>query len=231
MTVRLLDVCQAAGLEPILGWKGPGERAFGFRIAGCAVAVWQGVDPVGRPMVYMKGVVRRPRSIDQIEASMYPEVDTHEQGVALLAYYLASHWEDEPRPQWALNGERWADHLPWRLDQARYAGRPQARVQRDRIRLDHQALRALAETAGPEDVATFGFDGEILRIRAGDVKVALMADGEPWPETVEVPLAPLRHLPKRIMQDPLPIDIWEGCLRLGTLRVPLAAHGDGGDAG
>ncbi len=231
MRVALLDACQAAGLAPIPGWAGPGRRAFGFQIAGCDVAVWEGVDHVGRRMAFMQGTVRRPRSIALIEAIMPAEVESHEQGVALLAHHLSPHWGDEPGTQWALDGERWADHLPWQRDQTRYAARPQARVGRDRIRPEHQALRTLAEAAGPEDFATFTFDGEILRISAEGLKVALMADGEPWPERAQVPLAPLRHLPKRIMQDPFLIDLWDGHLRLGTLRAPLLRNQNGGEAG
>jgi hypothetical protein len=181
-------------------------------------------------MAFMQGAISRPRSIGEIKAIMPPAVDSHEQGVALLSYHLASHWGDEPRPQWALDGERWADHLPWRREQAAYAGRPQAHIRRDRIRADLRALRAQAETSSPEAVVAFSFDGEILRIGAVGFKAALMADGASWPETARVSLAPLRNLPKRIMQDPIPIDIWDGHLRLGTLRVPLVGYDIGGDA-
>lgn len=231
MTVALLDVCQAAGLAPMPDWTGPGPRAFAVRIAGGDVAVWESVDQVGRRMAFMQGSVRRSRSFALVEVTLPAEVESHEQGRALLAHHLAPHWGNDPRPQWARDGERWADHLPCRRDQADYAGRPQARVRRDRIRPELQALRVSAEAAGPDDLAAFTFDGEILRICAKGLKVAVMAEGEPWPAPAQVPLARLRHLPKRIMQDPFRIDIWDGQLRLGPLSVPLVGHQDGGNVG
>lgn len=230
MKVALLDVCQAVGLNPIPNTAGLGQRAFGVQIAGCDVVVCEGLDQVGRRTALMRGIVRHPRSIATVEATMPADVASHEQGVAFLAYYLAPHWGDDPPPQWARDGEQWADQLPWKHDQLRYTGRPHARVRRDRIRPELQALRTLAAAVGPDDLAKFAYDGEILRIRAGSLKVALMADGEPWPEAVQVRLAPLRHLSKRIMQDPFPIDIWDGHLGLGRLRIPLIDNATGGDA-
>lgn len=227
MTVAIMDVCQAAGLAPILERAGQGQRAFGIQVAGSDVIVWEGVDQVGRRMALMQGTIRHPGSIAAVEMTLPAVVESHQQGVALLAYYLAPHWGDEPRPQWARAGEQWADHLPWQRDQAHYASRSHALVRRDRIRSELQALTKLAEMAGPDGLATFAFDGEILRVSAESFKIAVMAEGEPWLQRAQVPLALLCRLPKRIIHDPFPIDIWDGHLRLGTLRVPLIENQNG----
>jgi hypothetical protein len=231
MTVALLAVCQSAGLALMPDWTGPGPRAFAVRIAGGDVAVWESVDRVGRRMAFMQGTVQRPRSIALVEVTLPADVESHEEGLALLAHHLAPHWGNDPRPQWARDGERWADHLPWRRDQADYSGRPQAMVRRDRIRHDLKALSALAGVAAPDALACFSFDGEILRICTTGLNIAVMAEGKPWPAPAQVPLAPLRHLPKRITQDPLPLDLWDGKLRLGRFTLPIMGHQGGGNAG
>lgn len=59
------------------------------------------------------GVVNCGRSISELEGELPLEVESKEQGLALLSYFLARHIPELHKPAWLRIGERMRTHLPW----------------------------------------------------------------------------------------------------------------------
>ena len=49
------------------------------------------------------------------ESDLPLEVETKEQGLALLSYYLGRHLPEQVKPPWMRIGERMKANLPWAL--------------------------------------------------------------------------------------------------------------------
>ncbi len=61
----------------------------------------------------VSGIVNSGRTIAAIEAELPVEVETTEQGLALLSHFVGQHIPDEFKPAWLRIGERMTAHLPW----------------------------------------------------------------------------------------------------------------------
>ena len=66
-----------------------------------------------KPVLLIAGVCRTVRTIEAIEVEIPLQVVSREQGLALLAYYLARHVSDDVKPPWLREGIALAVHLPW----------------------------------------------------------------------------------------------------------------------
>ena len=64
----------------------------------------------------ISGLVNTGRTISQIEGELPLDVESKEQGLALLAYFLARQIPDQFKPPWLRIGERMNAHLPWARD-------------------------------------------------------------------------------------------------------------------
>ncbi len=170
------------------------------------------------PIFQVSGVINTGRSIHMIEAEMRLEMDSYEQGVAWLAYILRDVFRQFEKPDWLIEGEGWADQLPWRLDAARAAPRSSCKVPREWFRLAAKQLRTLAETAEPLDEARFDFDGLILTLNVGAAQIPLPAKGDAWDRPAWVRLAALADLPKRLVYDPVTIAVWDTRLGIANTR-------------
>ena len=61
----------------------------------------------------ISGIVNTGRAVGMVEAELPLEVDTKEQGLALLSYFLARQIPEQFKPPWLRIGERMTAHLPW----------------------------------------------------------------------------------------------------------------------
>jgi hypothetical protein len=68
---------------------------------------------------FLGGVVNTGRTISSVDGELPLDVDSKEQGLALLSYFLARHIPDPNRPPWLRIGERMTSHLPWMTQTSR----------------------------------------------------------------------------------------------------------------
>jgi hypothetical protein len=61
----------------------------------------------------LSGIVNTGRTLSMIEGELPLEVNSREQGLALLSYFLARHIPEQFKPPWLRIGERMRSHLPW----------------------------------------------------------------------------------------------------------------------
>lgn len=59
------------------------------------------------------GVVNTTRTVGIVEGELPLVVETKEQGLALLSYFLARQIPEQFKPPWLRIGERMTSHLPW----------------------------------------------------------------------------------------------------------------------
>lgn len=208
--------------NPFHTQEGPAWR---WSAPGIELVVFQCWSQFCQPDLILSGNVNTGRVIGVIFSSLPTSVPSREDGLKWLARFLQSWGRGYPSvPHWLQKGrDLLADERAEFM--ARYRARPQAIARRDRLRPELRAIRALADDAPSEVVATFHFDGEILRFVTGSRKILIVAEGEPWPEPAPVFLSQLQHLPKRLMHDPVIIDVWNDSLRIDRSRFRLAPVG------
>jgi len=174
-----------------------------------------------RPVFAVSGVAADRRTAKTISFELPIQVESYEQGVALLAHAIGSDHEPEQPAEWLEQGRSWRHLLPWEREKAAYAARPSCGFAREWFRVAGKRLRVLAGAAHPSDTATFSFDGKVLKIDAAGEILAMAAVGAAWDAVFAVSLCGLRALPKRLTFDPVSVEVWEGRLSIARLSLPL----------
>lgn len=59
------------------------------------------------------GTVNTTRTIGMVDGELPLVVESKEQGLALLSYFLARQIPEQFKPPWLRIGERMTSHLPW----------------------------------------------------------------------------------------------------------------------
>lgn len=180
------------------------------------------------PVVSLSGVYQTSKTIGRVASDLLPNVESREQGLAFLAYYLEEYARHDPNaPPWLHEGRSYRHLLPWERKRTEYEARPHCYVQRDWARL---ALKKLAEQLAKLDdhsPVSFSFRGGVLTIRCVEgAVIAMSADGRSWAKEYYIKAGALRKLPKRLMRDTVGFAIWDSALTIGNLsfrRVIAAA--------
>ncbi len=181
-------------------------------------------------IILLGGVLATSRAIAEISQEMPLQVDSREQGIALLVWCLdqaSSRGEFIPLRSvpWIDEGRANRDRLPWEKDLAIYAARPRCLVSREWMRIGIKTLASHLVLADEGALVTFGFDGSALSIRCSGNLVIMAATGTPWPQAYSVEAKTLKWLPKRFMRDQVEVSVHDGFLRIGR-RLYRLAEGD-----
>ena len=150
------------------------------------------------------GVWKTNRSIGQINFELALEFETFYEGLAFIAYYLKGAKFDFT-PLWLKEGFSLKHLLPWEKQREAYEKRmevwekiPKAQVEHEWFRMIVRKMRSILETSTEEDITTFSFDGEILKIKCNDQLLVCPAKGKAWGKSGTVKTISLVDLPKRI---------------------------------
>lgn len=132
-------------------------------------------------VVSFSGILTTERIAAGVEFDLPIWVESREQCVALIVYYLdqaASSGGFHPTREvgWVTEGRQNRNRLPWIVDSEGYQDRPCCRVQRDWLRLALKTLKETLVEAEDEAAVVFVFDGLVLTIRCLG-KVVAMAGG------------------------------------------------------
>ena len=167
------------------------------------------------------GAASDGRSLALIEFEMPTEVDSREQGVAWISEHVHGRARFTNAPAWLQAGLQWRGELPWIKERLAFQARERCTVERDWFRLPGKTLRQWAEAASDEDLASFSFDGKALSITNTDRLVVMPAAGTVWKMPVSIRLPGLRHLPKRLIDDPIEVAVWQSHLHIARMRLPI----------
>jgi hypothetical protein len=182
------------------------------------------------PVVFLHGLYRGPRATGMIADDLPPEVESREQGLAYLAYYLdGSLPHPIAEPAWLKEGRSYQYLLPWNRRLAGFNARPQCSVQREWVRLAFKRLAAHLAKLDDDVPVIFGFGSGVLTIRCAGNLIAMPADGRSWTHCYSVKAAAFRKLPKRMMHDPVGFSVWDSALTIGNRRFSGATAVDAGE--
>jgi len=168
------------------------------------------------PAFLLHGVLRSERSSVDIQFEMPLEIESYEQGVAWLWFGLSKGVGLLHTPEWLQRGRELQECLPWVRRQKAYEERPQFNVGRDWFKIAAKKLREVAGSAREDAVATFDFDGNVLRILADGLTLTMPAEGRAWPAPISIRAASLDHLPKRFANEVLHFSVWDDNLIVGN---------------
>jgi len=183
----------------------------------------QGIAEPAVPVVRIGGVLSpSDRMIAMVSHDLPPEVESHEQGLAFLTYYLRRHVLHLSRvPDWLHEGAHYQHLLPWERERAAYRARPHCLVQRDWLRVALKTLAKRLATVSDDAAVTFQFDGGVLTIRCAGKPIPMAGEGDPWPRSYAVEAGSIRELPTRLMQENVEISVWERSLVVGNRRYSV----------
>lgn len=135
-------------------------------------------------------------------------VNSYREGLALIAYYLKSTYL-EYTPDWMYEGFALQEYLPWeKIDKYLIQNRKVDRFYNlSIVTIDYEwfqvlvkKIRALVKVSTDDDITTFYFDGEALKVVCNNQLFIIGGIGNDWMKTVSVKTQALENLPKRILK-------------------------------
>jgi hypothetical protein len=182
-----------------------------------AAKMWK----LGGEVFSFYGFYKSERKMGQIEYELPLQVESYEQGIALLAYHLKST-DLAKKPNWIDTGLEWQDYLPWRKNVKEYDDNPKAIIEHDWFRLIVKKILTLSSDARDEETTSFSFDGTILRIDFTNNNLLVCpAKGTAWNSVAVLKTKSLNYLPKKIASKDIIIYVWEGSLHIGNRLFKL----------
>lgn len=178
-----------------------------------------------RPQILFSGMAVTDRTLQGFEFALPLAVESKEQAVAMIAYYIGSDFVPSAPIDWLDQGRLWKHLLPWEkhwrelrqrddeYEQQRRA-RPHCLVARDWMRMLRKQLRVAVNSAGEHDEFFVEFDGHMLKITLLDTAIGAPARGPASWNCYRGRIASLAGLPTRFLTDPVEIGIWNGRLEI-----------------
>ena len=176
-----------------------------------------------RPEILFTGLQSTPRSVGMVEFSLPLEMESYEQGVALIAYNIGNDFTPARATPWLLLGRMWEEHLPGKREMRLYKQRPQCHVNAEWFRVAVKKLIAAGEKASDESRFTVTFRDSVLKFDLAGEILAMPAAGNSWKQVCQCRTRELMRLSKRTPSSGMPFCIWDNCLLIGNRRVRLEA--------
>ncbi len=236
MSVKMWDVLKSIGFvedQSVIS-DPPGGLSFDFGI--CKVTAGFLVNTYFTEIVMLHSIMSDSDSISWLEDQLPREVESWEQGVALITYCLDKFalnglFEPALPTKWLAEGRRNRHLLPWERERVAYEARPQCLVERDWAKIALRKLSELVEALADDVPVIFHFDGEILTIRCLTNVLAISASGKAWPSRYSLTAKQLRWLPKRLKYGDVIFSVWQSSFTIGNYRyrdvVALDIKGNG----
>ncbi len=189
-----------------------------------------GLRPDGYYGVQFSGAFSSQRSFGEIDFSLPESVESLNLLKAYIAYYLDTPWNEmrgrPDVPQWLVEGKEYEDLLPWKKNLKDYETRDACMVERDWLKLAIKTLRTKITGFLDDELVEVHFDGEMLRFSLPSEVVPVSAGGEPWKQSYRLMVKSLRWLPKRLMRDPVCVDVIDGFLNIDRSALRLVSEAD-----
>ncbi len=133
------------------------------------------------------------------------ELDSYEQGVAFISYYLRGAKLDF-MPRWVKAGLEWENELPWKKELALIQKREEEKREYA-VQLDYdwfkvliKKLKQFSEQGTEGENVQFSFDGNLLSVQFAEEKEVIKGSGKPWNDVAVILNVDLSKLPKRILR-------------------------------
>lgn len=162
---------------------------------------------------YFSGAISREREYKELSFAIPEFVNSYEEGLALLSYYLKDN-KLQKKTSWISHGLLLEKHLPWYKEREDFKNRPKLTIQSGWIRSTFKQIREIAEKSNEKDVTIFSFDGKYLKIVCNEINFQFYAIGNAWESDVKVYTKKLIFLPKRIPNYEISISFYKNSLNI-----------------
>lgn len=112
MTIAMAQLFSELDFEPFEHAFG-GEGAFRFRTGPYRFEIVQLTNKWLRQSYFLSGSVVTDRDMACVETQLPMEVDSREEGLALLGYFVGQYVKEPHKTPWLRVAERLSDFLPW----------------------------------------------------------------------------------------------------------------------
>lgn len=179
-------------------------------------------------VITFRGTWYTGRECGEVDFELPRQMDSAAQCAAWLVYKLnesSKHLiaESHINYDWFEIGKNSELELPWKRREADYNSRPHCIIDRSWLKLALSSFSTALENVQDEHCVTISFRDRILLIRCGEQVIPSPGSGEPWSEDILIKVADfkLMHLPRRILENPVLIDVWDGYMRIGNRGYPI----------
>jgi hypothetical protein len=201
----------------------PNEDGLQFDFGNCNLKAIQGINRYFQEGFNFFGYYISDRRAGELDFFIPLQVESHEQGLAIIAYYLRNA-DFKNRPVWLHEGLSLREHLPWERESKAYNENPNAIIEHEWFRVLANKLRLLISTSTDENVTTFSFDGNVLKVVCNNDTFFVSGLGKDWQRTAILKTKSLDFLPKRIPKRNISIYIWKDKLHIGNRVFELESR-------
>jgi len=210
------------GFEAVVAKFTDQQPGYQYNFGNLVLKVSQVTNEYLRPVMHFTGVASTPRSIGMIEFSLLLDVESFEQGVAMIAFCLGRGFTPVRPTPWLDLGRSLEELLPGRRELRLFQQRPKCHVEAEWFRVAVKKLTSAGEAADPDSTLCASFMGDILKFELSGQCIAMPASGSAWPKSYTCPSPGLKHLSKRTPSVGIEVSIWDGRLAIGGLRLQLS---------
>ena len=186
-----------------------------FDFGNCKLKAIEGLTPKLFYGISFLGNWKTKRSMGEIEFHLPAQMESYDQGIAFIAYYLRNA-ELLIIPEWLKDGFLLKELLPWEIEQKEYLANPTALIEHEWFRVIVKKLIETSKTCTDNDFTTFSFSASVLSIVSNGNKISCAATGNDWQRVATLKTKSLDFLPKRIPNRNVEIYSWKDKLHIGN---------------
>lgn len=201
----------------------PNEDGLEFDFGNCKLKAIQGINRYLKDGFNFLGYCISERSAGEFDFFLPLQVESYEQGIALIAYCLQNA-DLKHKPDWLHEGLSLKEYLPWEKESIAFTENPKASIEHEWFRVLVNKLRLLIANSNDEDVTTFYFDGAVLKVICNNETFVVSGFGKEWQQTATVKTKSLDFLQKKIPNKNVTIYIWKDSLNIGNRAFKLLNH-------
>lgn len=223
-SVRTRDLLVNLGFESVLARFTDQQPGYRYDFGNLDLQASQVTNLYCRPEILFTGVISMPRMLGSVEFSLPLELESYEQGVALIAHNIGRAFVPEIPTPWLLLGRSWEEHLLGRREPVLYQQRPQCHVDADWFKVAVKKLVAAGKEAHEAETFSVSFLENVLKIDLAKTGLLMPAAGTSWAQTYVCLATRLKHLSRRTPSSGVSISVWENRLTIGRLQLQLGMH-------
>ena len=217
--IKTRDLLEDLGFEPMVAQWTDQQPGYIYRCGSLDLQVSQVTSQYLRPEMQFTGTYLTPRTSGRVEFSLPMELESFEQGVALIAHNVGRQFIPVKNVPWLDLGRTLEDHLPGRRELQLFAKRPKCHIEAEWFRVAAKKLIAHGLAADETRQFNVSFVDHVVKFELGGETLVMPASGTAWTETYSCNVHGLRHLSKRTPSEGVDLGFWQGHFTIGKLRI------------
>ena len=176
------DLLVALGFEDIVAKYTELQPGYQYHFGNFVLRASQVTGFYLRPEFFFSGIMSTPRTFGMVDFSLPLELESYEQGVALIAYNIGRGFTPATPTPWLSQGRLWEEHLPGRRELRLFAQRPHCHVDAEWFRVAVKKLIAYGDKADDTSTLKASFAAGVLKLELPGQCLVMPATGKDWPQ-------------------------------------------------